>query len=367
MRRGRAGVCLVVAVGLTTGAASTASAQTRDPNEPKAQPLNLRKEPIETEQMTNLARARFRGGDCAGALSAFDAALRVSRDPTLHRDRGRCHEQLGQPYPAIDDYRQYLTAAPDAPDADAIRERLAALEQSATGRSSVSQDTPDSVDVGAGGTTGTGGDASNAGKAASKTPPPESMEDDDPRRASLRRGKGWAAAPFFSEHAWVSSSGNWLSPAVSLTGGQIWAECVGVQIRYSFGPKGAIVIEGGYEHLNSTEIDGVVVYGLTSLVAYEFRFPLDPEGTNQLFVAPGLGYQHFTEQPGNPQDPTGTYGAFVPRARFGWTHLLGESVALDVSVDAGIANFFAYESFPYDSNVPLTFLAAADLALVWGF
>src|SRR5690349_21297769 len=41
------------------------------------------------------ARGRARAGDCAGALAAFDLALRTSIDPTLRRDRGLCHENLG--------------------------------------------------------------------------------------------------------------------------------------------------------------------------------------------------------------------------------------------------------------------------------
>src|SRR4051812_613421 len=70
------------------------------------------------------ARVRAKRGDCAGALDAFDQAARATIDPVVRRDRGLCHEQLGHPYPAIDDYRYYLTQRPDAPDADDIRSRL---------------------------------------------------------------------------------------------------------------------------------------------------------------------------------------------------------------------------------------------------
>src|SRR5262245_426538 len=75
------------------------------------------------------ARARAKAGDCAGALDGFDQAVSQTIEPTLRRDRGLCHEQLGHPYPAIDDYRYYLTERPNAPDADAIRGRLQRLEQ----------------------------------------------------------------------------------------------------------------------------------------------------------------------------------------------------------------------------------------------
>jgi len=75
-----------------------------------------------------LGRTRMAKGDYSGALEAFDAALRTSIDPTVHRDRGLCHEQLAHPFPAIDDFRIYLTALPDAPDAEDIRNRLNQLE-----------------------------------------------------------------------------------------------------------------------------------------------------------------------------------------------------------------------------------------------
>src|SRR5262249_19802363 len=65
-----------------------------------------------------VARQRARGGDCASALPSFDAAIRVTIEPTLRRDRGLCHEKLNHPFPAIDDYRAYLIARPEAPDAD---------------------------------------------------------------------------------------------------------------------------------------------------------------------------------------------------------------------------------------------------------
>ncbi|MGH7328367.1 MAG: hypothetical protein ACREJX_08460, partial [Polyangiaceae bacterium] len=71
-----------------------------------------------------LARSRAAAGDCAGALDAYDAALETSVDPELHRDRGICHEKLGHPYPAIDDYRFYLTYRPNAADAESIHERM---------------------------------------------------------------------------------------------------------------------------------------------------------------------------------------------------------------------------------------------------
>jgi len=46
--------------------------------------------------------------------------------------------------------------------------------------------------------------------------------------------------------------------------------------------------------------------------------------------------------------------------------MLAVSAALDVSLDAGVVNFFEYSHFPYDSNNPTTFLVAANVAVLWG-
>src|ERR1700677_198649 len=102
--------------GLAAGASpiaallSAALAGAQDAPKPKykAQPLNLHRDGPGS-QAADRARARMKSGDCPGALDAFDAALSQSHDPTLYRDRGRCHEKLGHPFPAIDDYRIYLT------------------------------------------------------------------------------------------------------------------------------------------------------------------------------------------------------------------------------------------------------------------
>lgn len=88
------------------------------------------------EEIGDMARERARQGDCAGALELFDQALRSSTDLTLdrrvvvrlYRDRGMCREKLAEPYPAIEDYRAYLTYQPDAPDADEVRARMTRLQ-----------------------------------------------------------------------------------------------------------------------------------------------------------------------------------------------------------------------------------------------
>src|SRR5580698_2701494 len=143
-------LAVALALGLVQGPAraqsgQSAAAQHEINRHYKAQPLNLHKEQLGTTAYAADARKRMAAGDFEGALTAFDAALRTDNaDPTLYRDRGICHEKLGHPYPAIDDYRRYLTSASDAPDADSIRERLDLLQDKVRGRvrSSEADDSP---------------------------------------------------------------------------------------------------------------------------------------------------------------------------------------------------------------------------------
>jgi len=117
---------LLGALAAPVGAPSLAHAQ--PPANPRAPAgaLTVHRDPA--ADAISLGRTRMAKGDCVGALEAFDAALRTSFDVTVRRDRGLCHEQLGHPFPAIDDLRAYLTALPDAPDAEDIRTRLNQME-----------------------------------------------------------------------------------------------------------------------------------------------------------------------------------------------------------------------------------------------
>jgi hypothetical protein len=127
------------------------------------------------------------------------------------------------------------------------------------------------------------------------------------------------------------------------------------------------VVEAGYEHFNSTAVDLAVVSGLTSQVAYEWRFPLDAEYKNQLILAPGLGYEHLVVEPGDAQTASASLGGFVPRVRFGWRRLLAPSAGLELSLDGGAVNFFAYKDFPFHSGGDATSaLVGLNFALIWG-
>jgi hypothetical protein len=355
-------LALGLAVGLSFGLVSALapSVARADPPKPmprhyKAQPLNLRKEQLGPEAFAAAARSRMQAGDCEGALTDFDSALRTqAEDPTLYRDRGICHEKLGHLHPAMDDYREYLVDAPEAPDADGFRERLARLEDDAGGRSA-SPSADDDANV----------PSMNANESMSEAqaPAPAShdhadLDEDDDLRSPLRRGKGFGLAPFFSEHKWFFKGS-------SFGAGGTWSESVGGQLRYSVGKVGSFVLEAGYEHFNAPSADDGVVSGLTSLLGFELRFPLDARYDNQLVLAPEFGYEHLSFEPSNPAFQSTAANAIVPRLRFGYRHMLQASTSFDVSLDGGVAEWF----YPHNvgaPDLPATVLVAANVAIIWG-
>ena len=371
MRKAEAACALALAGSLLSGSAGAQEAP-KQPGKYKAQPLNLHREQRGSQARAEVGRARMQAGDWAGALEAFDVAIGGSTDPALRRDRGLCHERLAEPYPAIDDYRAYLTAVPDAPDADGVRERLAKLEQETLGYSSASTDVPGDVEGGASATSAAKKASAGGVAATSHRDQMDYIErEEDPLQTALRRGKGWSLAPFFSVHKWLVAPDRALLAPLGLYSGSsfgdsaTWAECVGLELRYSLGPSSALLIEVAYEHFNATAVDPVIVSGLTSQIGFEWRLPLDADYANQFVVAPGLGYEHLVAQQG-VQPSAGSLGAFVPRVRLGWRHLLMPSAGLDLSLDAGVANFFQYSAFPFDSSNPATLLIGLNIALLWG-
>lgn len=333
---------------------AAAHAPARAGTEIQIQPLNLRKESLGSAGFAAVARARMRNGDCVGALEAFDAAINVSIDGSLHRDRGLCNERLGYPYPAIDDYRYYLTREPDAADADSIRERLARLEQDTLGYSSASAaDTPDT-----------------ASATPAAPPPPSSDSDTPPKRdameqvehdhnelaSPLRAGTGWSVAPFFAEHKWWYSGTNFGE-------GDTWSECLGLQIRWSVSAASTLLVEGGFEQFNSGAAN---ISGLDSQLAYEARFRLDPQYDNQLFLAPGIGYDYFTSSPRFAGGTSASGGAFVPRVRFGWRHMLAASAALDLSLDGGVTGKALAQGSFLSGSSSTAGLIALNVGVAWG-
>jgi hypothetical protein len=318
--------------------------------------FNLQRKSLSTERFAITARERMKQGDCEGALNAFDQALNESVDPTLNRDRGMCHEQLGHPYPAIDDYQAYLTNAPDAPDADGIRDRLERLRAQVRGLPSPGLDAeredregPPKDEPGA--TAPMSDDKAEAETA--------DVVGDDRPPSSLRQGKGWVLAPFFAARKWFRDGRTFGDR-------ETWAEALGGQIRYAFASRSTLILEAGYQRFNSNNVDVETVSGLTSEFAYELRVPLNTRFDDQLLFAPGVGYEQLSY--GASADlttPTYSEGAITGRLRFGYRHMLARSVALDLSIEGGGGGIIKYDA-SVDSHAATFGLAGTSVALAWG-
>lgn len=69
----------------------------------------------------------YRRGRYEAALAAFTAALRVSGAPELHYNLAVTSERLQRPSDALDHFRAYLAARPDADDKADVEARVAKL------------------------------------------------------------------------------------------------------------------------------------------------------------------------------------------------------------------------------------------------
>ena len=299
----------------------------------------------------SVARTRARAGDCAGALPAFDAAINVTIEPTLRRDRGLCHEKLGHPFPAIDDYRAYLSARPDAPDADQIRERLARLEeQVGVGAQSAAsfQERDESLHAGGSFSQGTqGGKVSgSSGSSGSSSPRARARREDavlgakpgeqergydyyaareqiaDAADSSpLRFGTGWIVGPFMMVPRYFVGSGVQKSLAFA----------VGATFRYAWSSSLTFISEIGYAGIGESgqpsSSGGPLLFA-----GFEVRLPLDTWATNNIILGVGPGYEHYTV--------AGTKAAanvLAGRGRLGYRHVFGPTIGLEITADGGPA------------------------------
>jgi hypothetical protein len=350
----------VAALSAGTAEAQQRAAPPAGPRQSSSQ-FTLRREEAGGPDGT-VARQRARAGDCAGALPAFDAAVRVTIEPTLRRDRGLCHEKLGDPFPAIDDYRFYLTARPDAPDADQIRDRLSRLEEQVGvgGRSSQQvkdKDEPEGFSASASvGSDGASASSSSSGSGKSRRAEPSGKSYDyyasqerlaEAADASpLRYGTGFMIGPFLMLPRYLVGD---KAPTES-------GYAIGAALRYAWAPSLTFISEVGYAGIGTT---GAVssLSGPLLFAGFEYRIPLNEWASDQLFLGGGPGFERYTV--------SGTrvgVNIFELRARFGYRHVFGPSIGVEVAADGGPAYFKA------EGNDGKTFgVIGANFAFIVGF
>jgi hypothetical protein len=316
-------------------------------------PSAVEREQIGSVSLTNEARARARRGDCAGALAAFDEAIKTTTDPTLRRDRGLCHEKLDNPYPAVDDFRAYLSAMPDAPDADDIRDRLGRLESrlglggpaKPTKRVAVSDDDPFHGE-GRSLTTSTRYDSTALDESDDSSP--------------LRRGSGAVLAGYLGARRWFAPTGGGSSAG-------LWAETVGLRLGYSWSETSSVLFEIGYERFNQPEASAITSNGLSLQLGYEARVPVSGIDNNFIFGL-GVGFDQLLNSTNAVSTETvPNVGALYGRLRLGYRHNFGPGAAFELDLDGGLGGQFVEASLPAgESSSDTGAFVGLDVALAFG-
>jgi hypothetical protein len=321
------------------------------------------------------AREQMAAGKWAAAIALFDRAIAVTIDPTLKRDRGICHDKLDEPFPAMDDYRDYLTARPNAPDAGRIAERLSELQEAtgtAAGRipqtespgatsaaaasdkeraekpknqdtsefadkeskeakkepekpaeasSSASASTEDGSASGSIQLDTSGGRPANYDQARSSE---KAMI--DASESPLRRGTGFIIAPFF-DLRWNTNSGG--DPLYGF----------GVSPRYSLSSMFTLGLDLGYVG-TGTIGSASAASGPRATIFGEARIPLNPTVSDAIIVSAGGGYERY-----NQANTRAVLHAPLIRVKAGYRHVFGRSVALELG-GIGDVVFFSLDNVP---------------------
>jgi hypothetical protein len=355
----RSTACLALAFGLLLvpdlASAQAAKPAPHGPSRSSSQ-FTLRREEAGGAD-ASVARSRARAGDCQGALTGFDAAIDRTIEPTLRRDRGLCHEKLGHPFPAIDDYRAYLTARPDAPDSDQIRQRLAALEEQQGVGGPSSQSVKDKDDGGGGSASGEanaggghaeasgsvsiGGSGSSSSSSKGSKSRAKSDEDgsasgkgfdyyaaqekkaDDADNSALRYGEGFILGAFLHFPRYFVGDG-----ANSDAG-----YGVGGTLRYAFGGALSLTSEFGFAGVGTGGANSSA-NGPLLAVGAELKIPVTRYASDQILLKGGLGYERYTVS-GTRISSSVLLGRFA----VGFRHVFGPSLAFDLLFDGGPAYF----------------------------
>ncbi len=293
-------------------------------------------------------RTKSREGDCATALDYFDRAISVHPEPSLLRDRGLCHDKLGHPYPAIRDYRAYLSERTDAPDADQIRTRLGALEASVGISKEDNKGDPTNV-----------ADTPAQRSALEKLIDEEHLSD-DAATSPLRLAKGFSLGAYGGIRTFFGGAGDSSSstsstgaPKTSITpkingffdtghSDQLLYE-VGLTARYSLGQNFDILGQGGLVSSGKVGASSASS-GPGFLLAGQLRLPFGKYGSDQLLVALGPGYERYSNK------IAGTQSVILGIARVGYRHVFGSNFGVELVGYGGVAHF-TFVDVPVNASI----------------
>lgn len=299
-----------MATGLVMGLSGTALAQ------------RAWKTPGESDAAT--ARRLSSMGRCDEALAPFDAAVESrSGDATLRRDRGVCHEKLGHPAPAIDDYRAYLSMEPTAQDAASIRTRLDALEASE-------------------GPSGGSATPTAATTSAHGEPERDATTEKRTRPEGLPDSGDFTVALHIGDHAW--SDRGYPEPTV------------------------AYGLAAAYAYLRAIEVDAHLVLLRTNVlhssgfgagVDNTFKLGLDASRRWEIGFALGLGFERESNDLRIPRNYI--YGHVNPKLRF----LVSGPIMLEAGPEFGTGLMDQEAQSIAETSSALTFFYGGYVRLGW--
>lgn len=309
------------------------------------------------------ARAKARADDCAGALPLFDEAIRVTVEPTLRRDRGACHDKLGNAAAAVEDYRAYLYARPEGADAKTVEERIQVLTGQTDGGGAKHDDDKGggasasaSLSINGEGASAKAGGGSDGDGDKGKGDDGISYDDyaarvkkrDQADASAVRTGTGGAFGFYLSIRGFPK---RFLSSSVGYN--------VGVSPRYSVTSNLTIVGELGFAAFGTKAREAVG--GIALWVGAELRVKLDSYGSNAVLLGLGPGYERYSAL--DRASPT-LFNTGHIRGRLGFRHVFGANMALDLSFDPS-AVFF--DPGPQTASVDPQLLLGGTAAFVVGF
>ncbi|MFO0742322.1 MAG: tetratricopeptide repeat protein [Labilithrix sp.] len=284
------------------------------------------------------ARGRAAAGDCAGALTSFDQALKTSQEPEVRRDRGMCHDKLGNKFPALEDLRAYLAAKPNAPDSEQIRGRVQQLE------TELANDRPITKGAKKSASEETDADvyASSRGEQERRrsqiigAKPGEQEKDyayykkqeelmDQANASALRLGHGLVVGAFLGIPRYFIIDGT--TSNLSYMAGARVGYSTGRWITL-YGELGLSGLTSGAEEQRDRNRNSNT--GVLTALGAELRLGLNDRASDQILVRLGVGYEHLVNE-----NNRAVLHLVPGRLGLGYRHVFGPSVGLEVLVDGG--------------------------------
>lgn len=290
------------------------------------------------DEAATAARGRAAAGDCKGALNDFDQALKTSQDPELRRDRGLCHEKLGNKFPALEDLRWYLAQKPDAPDAESLRQRVQRLETEldndkpikSSSRKTAANETDADVYASSRGET----DRKRSEVIGAK--PGEQEKDfayykeqerlnDEANGSAIRYGSGLVVAAFVGIPRYFIVEGT--TSDLSYYAGARAGYSTGkwITLYGEFGLSGLTSSAGEQRDRNRNSNTGPMM-----ALGAEARFGVSKRASDQILLRLAVGYEHLI----NESNRAITH--LVPgRVGLGYRHVFGPSVGVELLFEGG--------------------------------